>query len=202
MHKKINSLIPYSYRFLIFSLIYTGALLPQTKTNLQIFYCLADSSVAQFVFLCKPLPKIKVEFNNGDIYSVFNNQLLNKLKEKGIEPYLEKNDSLHVLSYTIEKPLTQYYNIFRDGFLGPLLIKREISFIGNYFYSGSCNKKFSFMYADTIKIDEIKNLENISFKFTIGILPPEPFFTGLFEPILALGTAATAIILFFTVRSK
>jgi hypothetical protein len=58
------------------------------------------------------------------------------------------------------------------------------------------------MYIDTIKVDDIKNLENISFKFTTGSLPPEPFFSGLFEPVFALGTAAAAVILFFTIRSK
>ena len=84
----------------------------------------------------------------------------------------------------------------------PAESKREISLKGNYFYSGSGKKDFSYSSNDTVKVDDIKNLENVSFKFTNGTLPPEPFFTGLFEPVVALGTAAAAVILFFTVRSK
>jgi hypothetical protein len=124
------------------------------------------------------------------------------LKAKGIIPANEKSDSLPIFSYTIEKPFTQYMNIFRDGFWGPFLVQREISLKGNYFYSGSGKKDFNFECMDTIKVDDIKNLENISFKFTNATLPPEPFFTGLFEPVVALGTAAAAVILFFTVRSR
>jgi hypothetical protein len=202
MHKQINRAISHSFRHLLFSTLFIGILFPQNKTNLEIFYSLTDSSVAQFVFFSKPPAKIKVEMNNGDVYSIFNNQLLGNLKAKGIDPVFEKNDSIPVFSYTIEKPLTQYTHIFRDGFLGPFLVNREISLKGNYFYSGSGKKEFSFIYTDTVKVDDIKNLENISFKFTNGTLPPEPFFTGIFEPVVALGTAAAAVILFFTVRSR
>jgi hypothetical protein len=202
MHRQINRTSVHLFRFLLFSILFMGTLFSQTKTNLEIFYSLVDTSVKQFVFISKPPSKIKVELNNGDIYSVFNNQLLGNLKSRGIEPLNEKNDSLPVLSYTIEKPLTQYTNIFRDGLLGPFLVNREISIKGNYFYAGSGRKEFYLLYTDTINVDDIKNLENMSFKFTIGTLPPESFFTGLFEPIVALGTAGAAVILFFTVRSR
>ena len=161
-----------------------------------------DSSVAQFVFFSSPPVKIKVELSGNDGYPIFNNQVLGNLKVRGIESANEKGDILPLFSYTIEKPLTQYSHIFRDGFLGPFLVQREISLKGNYFYSGSGKKDFSFACIDTVKVDDIKNLENVSFKFTNGTLPPEPFFTGLFEPVVALGTAAAAVILFFTVRSK
>jgi len=183
-------------------MLYIGSLLSQTKTNLEVFYNLVDSSVTQFVYFSNPPAKIKVEMNNGDVYSIFNNQLLGDLKNKGIVPATQMRDSLPLFSYTIEKPLTQYTDIFRDGFLGPFLVQREISLQGNYFYSGSGKKEFYYSYSDTVKVDDIKNLENISFKFTNSTLPPEPFFTGLFEPVVALGTAAAAVILFFTVRSR
>jgi hypothetical protein len=202
MHKPLNQLISQFCRLLCISILFMGTLFSQTKTNLEVFYSLVDSSIAQFVYFSNPPAKIKVEINNGDVYSIYNNRLLENLKAKGIELANEKSDSLPLFSYTIEKPFTQYTDIFRDGFLGPFLVQRKISLMGNYFYSGSGKKDFSFVYTDTIKVDDIKNLENISFKFTNGTLPPEPFFTGLFEPVVALGTAAAAVILFFTVRSR
>ena len=202
MLKPLNWVISQFCRLLCISILFMGTLFSQTKTNLEVFYSLVDSSVAQFVCLSNPPAKIKVEMNNGDVYSIFNNQLLGDLKNKGIVPATQMRDSLPLFSYTIEKPLTQYTDIFRDGFLGPFLVQREISLQGNYFYSGSGKKEFYYSYSDTVKVDDIKNLENISFKFTNSTLPPEPFFTGLFEPVVALGTAAAAVILFFTVRSR
>ena len=174
----------------------------QTKTNLEVFYTLVDSSVNQFINTSNPASKIKVEMNSGDVYTVFNNQLLGDLKAKGITYSVDKSDNLPVLSYTVDKTFTQYTNIFRDGFLGSFLVQREISLKGNYLYSVSGKKEFAFSNTDTVKVDDIKNLENVSYKFTNGTIPPEPFFTGLFEPVVALGTAAAAVILFFTVRSK
>ena len=179
-----------------------GTLLSQSKTNLEVFYSLVDLSVAQFIYSSNPPAKIKVEMNNGDVYSIFNNRILGNLKSKGIVPANDMRDSLLLFSYTVEKPLTQYTEIFRDGLFGSFFVQREISLKGNYFYSGSGKKEFYFSYSDSVKVDDIKNLENISFKFTNAALPPEPFFTGLFEPVVALGTAAAAVILFFTVRSR
>ena len=202
MLKQLNWIVSHSCKLLFISMLLLGTLLSQTKTNLEVFYTLVDSSVAQFIYFSNPPAKIKAELNNGDVNSIFNNRILGILKAKGIVPANEKSDSLPIFSYTIEKPFTQYMNIFRDGFWGPFLVQREISLKGNYFYSGSGKKDFNFECMDTIKVDDIKNLENISFKFTNATLPPEPFFTGLFEPVVALGTAAAAVILFFTVRSR
>ena len=202
MHNDIERILFFSVRLLFISILFVGTLLSQTKTNLEVFYTLIDSSVSQFVFLSQPPSKINVEMNSGEVYSVFKNRLLGDLKEKHIETGNAKNDSLPLFSYTIEKPFTQYNNISRDGFFGPFTVQRDISLKGNYFYSGSGKKDFNFSSRDTVKVDDIKNLENISLKFTNGTLPPEPLLTGLFEPIVALGTAAAAVILFFTVRSR
>jgi hypothetical protein len=202
MHNLINRIIFFSYRFFFVSILFNGTLFPQTKTNMDVFYTLIDSSVTQFLLLSHPPSKIKVEITSGEAYSILNNRLLGDLKEKHIELLNEKNDSIPLFSYTIEKPFTQYSNIYRDGIWGPFFVQRDISLKGNYFYSGSGNKDYYFKSTDTVKVDDIKILENISFKFTNGTLPPEPFFAGLFEPIVALGTAAAAVILFFTVRSR
>jgi len=202
MPNKIYRILFRSFLLLSVYIFCIGTTFPQTKTNLDVFYSLIDSSVNSFILASNPPAKIKVEINSGDLYSVFNNQLLGYLKVKGITTVNEKNDSTPVFSYSIENPLTQYANIFRDGFLGSFLVQRVISLKGNYFYSGSGKKEFNFNNIDTVKVDDIKNLENISYKFTNGTVPPEPFFSGLFEPVVALGTAAAAVILFFTVRSK
>ncbi len=55
---------------------------------------------------------------------------------------------------------------------------------------------------DTVKVDDIKFLENESFPFTKGTTPSEPFLSGFAEPLIAIGTAAAVIVIFFTVRSE
>ncbi|MDR3666407.1 MAG: hypothetical protein P4L35_06165, partial [Ignavibacteriaceae bacterium] len=194
---KINRLLFSSFLLVYIFMLRSGAY-SQTKTNLDVFFSLVDSSVNQFLQTSNIPSKIKVDLLNGDAYSVFNSRILGDLRSKGIEPANTKTDSFPVLSYTLEKPLTQYTNIFRDGFLGTYLVQRVISIKGNYYYPGLGRKEFYFANLDTVNTDEIKSIENISFKFTSATLPPEPFFSGLFEPIAALGTAAAAVILFFT----
>ncbi|MDR3611909.1 MAG: hypothetical protein P4L27_15165 [Ignavibacteriaceae bacterium] len=209
MLKIIKKISLFSLPVLSLSLFFTGSLCSQTKSNLDVFYALADSSVnmiAQNVTL--PSLKLKVEFNNGGVYSVFNNHILEYLISKKTIFVPEKNENVAVLSYTIEKAVTEYSDLFRNGFLGPYMVQRKLSLKGNYFITtpGKINSNHSseFIYyqMDSVQVDELKNLENNSFKFTNGTIPPEPFFTGLFEPVFALSTAAAAVILFFTVRSK
>ena len=200
-----NKLIT-SYRLFLllsaFCLAFSGKLFPQSKPNLEVFYSLADSSMNMFIRSENPKDSVYIELTTGSVYSIFNNHLFGIIQSKGIRPLMQKGTSATQLLYSIEKVTTSYGDIFRDGFLGTYLVKRELAFKGNYFYSGKGLKVFNLVYSDTVKVDDIKNLENSSFSFTVGAVPAEPFFSGLFEPVAALGTAAAAVILFFTVRSK
>ena len=134
MLKIIYRIIFHSF---LFSFIFIETSFSQTKTNLEVFYTLVDSSVDQFINTSNPASKIKVEMNSGDVYAVFNNQVLGDLKAKGVTYSLDKSDNFPILSYTIDKTFTQYTNIFRDGFLGSFLVQREIFLKGNYLYSVS-----------------------------------------------------------------
>ena len=62
--------------------------------------------------------------------------------------------------------------------------------------------EFEFSIIDTVKVDELKYLQSESFPFTKGKIPPEPFLSGIAEPLIAIGVAAAVVILFFSVRSK
>lgn len=196
-----------SFLFLFFC--FTFSLHPQVKNNLDIFYSLADSSIDKITDKINlSTLRINTELNNGDVYSIFNNHILEYLISKKAKLSLIRKDSTSKLLYSIEKAETKYSDLFRKGFLGSYQAVRQLSLKGNYLFTYSQKEDnihtstFNYMYIDTIKVDDIKNLENISFKFTTGSLPPEPFFSGLFEPVFALGTAAAAVILFFTIRSK
>jgi hypothetical protein len=170
---------------------------------------MSDSATDNFIKNnSMPSSKLKVDLTAGDAYSVLKNHIIEYILSKKIDLVTEINNNVSELNYTIENTSCKYSDIFRDGFLGPFMVRRELSLKGLYLYNSSPNSgsihpfDFNYYYTDSVKVDDIKTLENISYKFTSAALPPEPFFTGLFEPVAALGTAAAAVILFFTVRSK
>ncbi len=94
--------------------------------------------------------------------------------------------------------------MFRDGWFGAHYVQRYCALYGNYLQSFSVEgkKDFEFSIIDTVKVEEIKYLQNESFPFTKGKIPPEPFLSAIAEPLIAIGTAAAVVILFFSVRSK
>ena len=186
---------------LVFS---TSGIFAQSKTNLDIFYMLVDSSVNDFMSqVPQSEDSVELELNLGESYSIFENKIIADLYSSG-KILAEKNKNAKQINYIIDDANVEYGEIFRDGFFGDYFISRKISLRGNYLVrinSASFNE-FNYTSNDTIKYDEIIDVENESFPFTRGDIPSEPFFSGLFEPVVAIGTAALAVILFFTIRSK
>ena len=197
--KKINKI--FFFLFAVFFLT-SVPVSSQSKSNLELFYSLADSSVNLFIHSDNPQGNVYTEVVNNGTYSIFNNHILGFLHTKEFKSVSEKGTNAPQFLYSIEKASTVYGDIFRDGFLGTYLVERNLTFKGNYFFTGRGLTEFNLVYKDTVKLNDIKDLENSAFSFTVGVVPAEPFFSGLFEPVAALGTAAAAVILFFTVRSK
>ena len=185
-------------------LLLTISLQAQTKSNLEVFYSLLDSSIYEIKNMLAEKSEISnLQINLGKEYSIFHNYLISGLSREGI--IINRNsESAPELSYVIETSNVEYDNMERRGLFGDYFVTRKIIVEGNYLiYPGEFGiKRFSFNQIDSVDVSEIQKLENSSYPFTQGELPAEPFFPGLIEPIIAVGTAAIAIILFFTVRSK
>ena len=109
-----------------------------------------------------------------------------------------------MINYSIDNASVKYGEMERDGFWGDFIMPRKIELGGNYSLSNRIinSQTFNLTYYDTVAVDNVKVIENPSFPFTQGEVPSEPFFSGLFEPVVAIGSAAIAVILFFTIRSK
>lgn len=178
---------------LLFSL--TENMTAQVKTNLDMFYALADSSA---IMLKGKDACIKL--NSSGSYLVFSNTIYKTAAQNNIKTC--SGDEKGFISLSFDSASVKYPEMFRDGFLGTHLVKREVKLSGNYYSLNEGYKPFSFSSVDTVRVDEVKNLEDESIPFTRGELPAEPFFSGLLEPAAAIGTAAAIIILYFTVRSK
>ncbi len=189
------------FRFFLFLLIIVPSY-SQTETNLQVFYNLVDSAVVR---IKSDLPanqkQINMVMNLGTEFSLFKNRIIATFSENGVS--IKNNDSLLTVNLVIDNAATNYNEIFRKGFLGDFYVTRTINLSGNYLISSNEKlNEFDISANDSVKVDDIKNLETISYPFTKAELPGEPFLPSLLEPVLAIGTAAAAIILFFTIRSK
>jgi hypothetical protein len=179
----------------------------QLKTNLDVFYSLTDSLVDQ---ISLEIPtnekKILLTMNLGQNYSLFSNSIKERFRQSGKEILEQPLDELNIphVDIVMEGVGVEYGEMFRDGWFGTHYIQRYSTIFGNYLqtFSESGKIEFEFTVADTVKVDDLKFIENESFPFTKGTLPSEPFLSGFAEPLIAIGTAAAVIVIFFTVRSE
>jgi len=194
---------------ILFSLLfsYSGFSQQNTKTNLDVFYSLTDSLVDK---INSEIPnddkKISLTLNLGDRYSLFANSIEDRFIKDEREIVKQSNDETNIpnVNIVMEGAGVEYGEMFRSGFFGAHYIQRYSTIFGNYLqtFSNKGIEKFEITHIDTIKVEDITSLENPSFPFTQASIPPEPFLSGLAEPIIAIGTAALVVVLFFTIRSE
>jgi len=179
----------------------------QTKTNLEVFYSLTDSLVDK---INSEIPsgekKILLTLNLGQSYSLFSNNIKEKFIKNGKEILNQPPDELNIptIDIVMEGAGVEYGEMFRSGFFGTHYIQRYSTIFGNYLqsFTEKGKQEFEITALDTIEVENINSLENPSYPFTQAKVPPEPFVSGLAEPLIAIGTAALVIVLFFTIRSE
>ena len=208
MNKKLNQItgaINKSLRFLFFLLILQTVLYSQTVSNIDKFYTLVDSASNLLIKDLGSINKIMLELNLGTDYSLFANQIRGKLLKNGKEIVSDNssNESIVNVNFVIDNSNVTYSEPERDGIFGDFFTERTIELSVNYLISSDQSlKRFNLTSKDIINVKDVENVENRSYPFTQGELPPEPFFSSLLEPIVAIGAAAVIIVLFFSVRSK
>lgn len=175
----------------------------QSKSNLEIFFAQIDSvgmQVRQNI-QDEDLP-LKLNFLSSPEYSILENRLTSFFVKNNFKISREESSQLSI-NFTITEAVVKYNDSFRDGLFGDILVEREINLNGNFLIPDkNYSKDFSYSYTDTIKYDQLNEIENRAYPFTQNNHPSEPFFSSLIEPVIAIGAAATAVILFFTIRSK
>ncbi len=182
-------------------------LFSQTKTNLDVFYSLTDSLVDQIIYeIPSTERKILLTLNLGQNYSLFSNSIKEKFKRNGKEIIEQPLDELNIpqVDIVLEGAGVEYGEMFRDGWFGTHYIQRYSTIFGNYLqtFSESGKREFEITKVDTVKVEDLKYLENDSYPFTKGTIPSEPFLSGFAEPLIAIGVAAAVVVIFFTVRSE
>jgi len=192
--------------FLVLVLM-SGIIFPQTKTNLQVLYSLNDLLVNQIVEnIPQKNDKIILTLNLGESYSIFSNHIKNDFIKNGKEIFTIPQEELKLpeINIVLEEAGVQYGEVDRDGWFGDYYVPRTLLIKGHYLNTASNNglQQYFITAIDTVKVEELESLENNSFPFTKGNIPAEPFLSSVWEPIIAIGVAAAAILLLFSVRSK
>jgi hypothetical protein len=179
----------------------------QLETNLDVFYSLTDSLVDKInTEIPADEKKILLTLNLGRSYSLFSNNIKERFIKDGKEILNQPPDEFNIptVDIVMEGAGVEYGEMFRDGFFGAHYVQRFSTIFGNYLQSFSTEGKqdFEITFLDTVKVEDVSSLESPSYPFTQATLPPEPFLSGVAEPIIAIGTAALVIVLFFTIRSE
>lgn len=190
---------------LYFVVVFDFSLFSQTKTNLEIFKELIDLSVFQIILNENSSSDIFLEVKFSPSFQVFENQIFQSFAAQNKNIVNSYNSSGSVfLSYSLENAKVDYGEIFRDGFLGDQYLERKISLTGSWRLNleSVITKDFHYEKIDTVLFSEIADIENNAYPFTKGTIPTEPFLSNIFEPLVAVTTAAVVIALFFTIRSK
>lgn len=196
---RINSL----RLFLLVILLSTISVDGQSKTNLEIFFSKIDSAGKEILSnISDKNTPVKINFFSGSEYSILENRLTSFLIKNELRISPDENSPLK-LSFAITEASVKYNDSFSDGLFGDILVERTVVLNGNFLIpEQNLSKDFSYSSADTIKYEQLSEIENRAYPFTQNNHPSEPFLSSLIEPIIAVGAAATAVILFFTIRSK
>lgn len=153
--------------------------------------------------------------NKGAIYlSVNSPKSLEILKPVIVQSfsdigYLLKTSSKDTdieVDYILSSAKVEYPSAFLEGFFGSTQLERNISVDCSLLITNKDKTIKSFELnkskKDTVNLSDLSEIENQNLPFTKGKVPPQPFFTGFWEPIIAVSTLILTVILLFTIRSK
>src|SRR4030065_553707 len=126
--------ISLSLRIVLLFLLINVSHQAQTKTNLDVFKVLVDSSITEALVNISDSPKdIYLDLKLGSSYAILEDQIFKSIKAHKKKISLISNPSENIgLGYSIENAVVNYGEIFRDGFLGDHFVERKVFISGSY----------------------------------------------------------------------
>lgn len=118
--------------FLFLSLSARG----QTKTNLELFFQLADSAASGLAQNLINGKNVQIDFVLGKDYQVFQNTLLAHFQDKDIKDRAGKVS----VRFAVTDVRIDYGEPERKSLFGPFIVKRTLHFFGKLF-NNFCNKR-------------------------------------------------------------
>ncbi|MBZ0179817.1 MAG: hypothetical protein K8F36_11035 [Melioribacteraceae bacterium] len=188
----------------LFLLLFQLTIIAQESDNYSLFKGLVSKSIENII--AESGNKYdSLSFNSVQSYSSLNSEAQIYFFKSGLLNTSVNKSGKH-FEYSIQNASIRYDEIFRDGLLGKFMLVRTAELSGNYIITENSKiakaDSFYVSITDTTSLDDKSKLENPSLHFTQSEFPAEPFFSGLLEPVIAIGTFVVTLLLFFTVRSK
>ena len=178
----------------------------QTESNIDIVYNLIERSVIKADSLLGGKQTINLSVTTSPPLEILKPKVLQLFSNRGYLLKTSGNESVIQVNYAIASATVDYDNFFSDGFFGGIGLERKITLKGSFTIvkSDQIIKPVEFTEAviDTVKLDEISNLENRSIPFTQGQIPSQPRLSTFWEPIIVVGTLIVTIVLLFSIRGK
>jgi hypothetical protein len=178
----------------------------QTQNNIDVIYNLIERSVLKADSLLGSEHTINLSVTTAPPLETLKPKVIQLFSNRGYLLKTSGNESVVPVNYTITSAAVDYNNSFTDGFFGGIRLERKITLIGSITIVKSDQvikpAEFTETSIDTVKLDEISNLENRSIPFTQGQIPTQSLLSTFWEPIIVVGTLIVTVILLFTVRSK
>jgi len=175
----------------------------QQISNLKIFDNLTDSLSNKIIrTLPNDVNTLELLSTNKNDLSIIVDFLRKDLIRSGLKLF---SDSAYdeKLNLTIIEAKVEYNDLFKNHLFGDYFMNRTVTLSGNFMLSRKSEVyDFNFSLTDTVEYENFAKLESKVYPITEGIPPKEPFFSNLFEPVIAIAATATAVLLFFTIRSK
>lgn len=178
----------------------------QAQNNLDLINSLIENSIEKADSLLGGKQTINLLVTTAQPLEILKPTVLQAFNKYGYVLKTSDADSGISVNYNLISANVEYKNSFSDGFFGDISLERQITVTGSFTIIKLNHViqpiGFSETRTDTVKLDEISNLEDRSIPFTQGKIPSQPFLSTFWEPILVVGTLITTIILLFTIRSK
>lgn len=195
------------FKNLLIIFFFSSQIFSQQLTNLEKIYELIDKSGNDISLIIKERnEEFTLKLSCPAELNILEQRVRFAFSRESLNFNKDNPQSKAVLNYNVDNAGINYKRVFKDGWFGDLLVEREAVLKGTFVLESKGvflkSDKFEYSDLDTVKLGDIARLENNSLPFTKNEIPPEPFFSGLLEPVIAVGTAVVTVILFFTVRSK
>lgn len=190
--------------FLVF--VFLIPIFAQTKTNLEKVYQLIDNSIIKIASQTKSNSEITLSIVGPSYIDLLKPKIFESFSKNGFIVKNANSGNSSQVHYALNQTSIEYGEAEKDGFFGSLVCERNVSIKGIFTFAlkdGSVNSsEFKEEIKDTIKVDEIKYIEDSGFPYTQGIKPEVSFFDNLLEPVLVVATLVTTVILLFSIRGK
>jgi hypothetical protein len=178
----------------------------QVQSNLTVIHNIIHKSATKADSIIAHKGSIYLSVSSPKSLEILKPIIIQSFADIGYSLKSSSADADIEVDYILSSAKVEYPNAFLEGFFGSTQLERNISTDCSLLITNKDKTIKSFelneIKKDTVNLSDLSEIENQNLPFTKGKVPSQPFFTGFWEPIIAVSTLILTVILLFTIRSK